>query len=194
MMLVPHQLVEPRSLSALDAEMEKIFKSVNVPDDVKAKLYQDVLARFLNAKEYKLIKSKKIQTCNLDNIPLSSLMKTIPIKKRVAAELLYEFLQDNKEQFHFNQRKELVLNGQDIPGSNFGELFHYTVRDYTKPPPIGWEAWKNELLSKNVPPGAIGNIYFFDGPPKTQAKPHGTPSTEVKSQQGEGLPWCSLYK
>ena len=124
-------------------------------------------------------------------LPVDRLLRHLPKKKLEAATSLIDFLHAKKVKF--NDRGELLQNGSPVKDSNMIDLFNYTVRDLRREAPKGWDVWREQLLSNNVPDTAIGSIFFF-APPVIESSPTSTPKSiqgTKKKQTGSG--WLSLY-
>lgn len=177
MALVPHELIsnlhakqeqlndDPllSSLVGLDADMQHIIHS-NQPTDIKLKLYQQALQRYLFFKEqqrepYKIeVKSEAApSSVGKPNI-LRSLMDIIPKKVLPKAKLLLKHIEDNPEAVGWNERNELLVNGQRVLNSNIIDLINdFSLARAKSEPPEGFAEFAQALQETNVPREAISN-------------------------------------
>ena len=157
--LIPKQRPVDQQMSDLDEDMQKILASPGIPIDIKMKLYSDALARYgVKRREAEQPVQMAIQEVPPRVFPSDQdLLRNVPERKRGSAEALLSFLKDTPG-VQFNERKELMLNGQPMAGTNVFDLFHHTVRDKSMNNlPIGWNEFYTALRRGNVPRMALGN-------------------------------------
>jgi len=175
------QITQPAvvRLNQLDEEMKQVLDS-RFPSDVKFKLYNHILRQHdqvsdrmkkpveVEIKKEEIPREKK-------EFPVAQMMREIPQKKQQAATLLIDHMYQNG--FDFNDKKELVVNGQAIRDSNIIDLFNYANRDMSRAPPVGWNEYHTLLRRTNAPAAAITNRRLVAAP-----------------QIGRGIKWESIYK
>ncbi len=228
MALVPHQMLttiahrgiedqQPleRQISQLDFDMKTILDNTDLPADVKAKLFQDKLGKYLSAQDEKRkplkIAVEKVKPKLPLRLPVdhSVVLKGIGAARRKFAVELLDFLEEHRGTIEWNDNLELVADGQPIVGSNLIQLVHYATRDLSTEP-HGWAEFRRQLLAHGVPRTAIGSRNFDRqvrrvaalrvplrrparaSPPHTRrgrAQQHGHGIKEKRS-----VPWLSVYK
>lgn len=212
MVLVPADLVSKQrpvdqQLTEIDQDMQNILASPGIPADVKMKLYGDALARHgvkrREAERPLQIHQQVIQKRGPD----IELMRGVPDSKKEAAEALLKFLQDTPG-IQWNEKKEMVVNGESIQGSNMVDLFHHAARDKSlNTLPIGWHQFMEALQRNNVPRMALGNRNLTKEPttvstqtetpqlPSSSRPRHTSRIINRTPQKGKGvLKFVSLYK
>ncbi len=229
--LVPSELVPPQNnpmrtqLGRLDLDMKTILDTTNIPEDIKAKLYQDKLTKYLAAQDEKKkpipvpIKDEPPGTAPqpAPQVPVQpyvinrgEIIQGMPSLKINQANRLLTFLEHNRNVIRWSERNELMDGGNPIRGSNITELVHAACRD-TVQVPIGWAAFRQQLLARNIPRNAIGSRMFDTRgvanrvavPPLAAAagrvapvnrSPRHTRTYYSKNQHGRGLKWLTIYK
>lgn len=179
--LKQHMRPVDQQLSGLDEEMNGILQLPGVAADVKMKLYEDALTRYtLKRKQADQpiqvpIKSTappppvqgqdaqpvaEVGRPAVYGVERAQLLRHTPGPKQQAVETLMDFV-ERTPGITFNNKKELVVNGQAVVGSNAIDLLQQAVRDksMTKLPP-GWNAFFDLLVQHNVPKLALGNRYL----------------------------------
>jgi hypothetical protein len=170
--LVPHDVVATLQsaptekstidvrLSQLDTEMKQILDTNGLPDDLKVNIYQGALTKFIDARTEKnkpveiplktgLAKRATLQYANiLRNVP--------PTRKDNAAQLI-AFVESK---FPWNSKKELVIDGRAVEGSDIGKLIEFASGDKVNEP-AGWSEFRRVLMELRVPREAIGRRRFF---------------------------------
>ena len=118
------QLVSPevKKATSLDDEVSEVLQKSNISDYDKAKLYSDVLQKYLTAKEQ--LHPVTTPTLVITDTPSykslysnESIINTVPVKYKKRAENMLRFLNEN-EKIKWNENGRVVYNGEVIPGSN----------------------------------------------------------------------------
>jgi len=171
----PYTPIAPaiNQLSLLDQQMKSILDNEHIPPELKLQQYHNNLRRFghiqddafrvpvpvkLDREQAELFTPKTKETGDL---PVSEhdIMERIPQAQRRNAKLLLEHIRHNPS-LRWNDRKELVYNGQRVPNSNFYDLvLDISQNRKQEPPAHGWKEFTEALVSQNIPAGAIGNTY-----------------------------------
>ena len=167
---VPDPLAE--SVLSLDDEIKRILASSEISERAKVLKYDQALQKYLtrvdqtNSRQWsqnvKPSPSMALQesstegaekTVKFENRLIDSLPKTLQNKGRVLLAHLKEGTDLN-----WNNRGELVIKGQEIPGSNVSDLIHETLRARKLgTEPTGWKIYADILRQSNVPSDLIGN-------------------------------------
>ena len=202
-MLVPPNHVPSsltRKLTQLDQDMKDILDKADLGDYEKAQLYSDALERYLAVKRQiekpqpiPILEERKPTTNHQLNLGI------LPRQYRTRAENLLSHLTKNTN-FRWNDRGEMMKNGQFIPGSNVIDLIDDIVRPRKQPPPIGSSAFVQELKQANVPMTLIGNKTRFEGHEGFITPSHSPKQSQSQSSSNrkrrsidEQLTWENLY-
>lgn len=171
MILVPADLVPKhrpvdQQVAQLDQDMQNVLANSNVPADVTMKLYNDALTRYgLKQREAE----RPVAITMHHDVPLfpENFLQRIPPTKLEAAESMLSFLRATPA-IKWSVKKELVIDGEAVSGSNAVDLFHHAVRDKSMANvPTGWEQFHRVLLQNNVPRIALDNRNLY---PETQTR------------------------
>jgi hypothetical protein len=142
-------------LSQLDQDMKTVLAS-NVADDVKLKLYMNVLRSYNAIVDAPLdipaptvmVKAEPSPQPPTDPLPTERLLKNIPNGKKTPAHTLIRRLRDRHVAIGMND--EVVINGDNIPGTNLVKLFEYCIRDVKRNEPIGYQQFVHTVGSDVV--------------------------------------------
>ena len=124
------QLVSPKvkKATSLDDEVNEVLQKLNISDYDMAKLYSDVLQKYLTAKEQ--LHPITTPTPVITDTPLykslysnESIINTVPVKYKKRAENMLRFLNEN-EKIKWNENGKVVYKGEVIPGSNITDLIN----------------------------------------------------------------------
>jgi hypothetical protein len=157
-------------VSDLDTQMMAILQDKNMPDDLKAKHYNQALHRFLGFRKHELDQSVKVSVASATVLPsvhvqsvanddLSELVATIPKQSNNKARMLLDHLKRNPD-IKWNERQELIYKGTVVPDSNIQDLVSIFLRPFKKKQDNtlkGWREFGTGLLDNNVPRTAIVN-------------------------------------
>ncbi len=161
-------------LSSLDQQMKYILEDSTHGPESKLNQYYNVLRRYDTMQDNATripvpvkIEGMKIPTetnttqqpTELETLPMSEneILETVPKNQRNTVKILLKYIRENPS-ISWNRAKELVHNGQRIPGSNFIDLVLDIMKNRkNQVPAAGWEDFTNALIRENVPQGAIGN-------------------------------------
>ena len=168
------------SVLGIDAEIRHILNNTNMHEHDKAKAYQQALQQYL-------IKVEQLNNCDgrgnmqgkqqnervLGNDTPSRLSRedndsiktklerriidSVPKLLSKKAEHLLEHIKDNG--IVWNERGEIISNGELIPNSNISDLVHETIRDRKRKgdQPKGWATFAKALHASNIPLELVGN-------------------------------------
>jgi hypothetical protein len=192
-------------LSSLDQELRRVLES-NVPADVKAKQYGQVL------QQYSTIRAKEVNPSIPPSQPeplppkaqqnlLAGLAKTYINKGR----MLMESISENPD-LKWNERNEVIYRGERIPSSNIIDLIHAYTKRQSAATPTGWKEFGRALIDNNTPRSAIGNSNLLDSVdqpfaelrPSTSRQPvrphRAVPSREPERRRSVAARACTIRK
>ena len=106
-------------LTSIEGEMSNILNDESIPEDVKAKLYSSAQSRFLKIEHPQWGETTAVtKTLNSPDFVLD----TLPQKLVERAKPLTSILK-NTNRVSINDKNELLIDGDVIPGSNATELY-----------------------------------------------------------------------
>ena len=158
-----HQQTVPPTVqkaATLDDEVGEILNRKNVNDHDKAKLYSDVLQKYLTAKE-QITPTGNLSPVVTQMTPLSmysneSILETVPKKYKTRAENMLRFLrQSGKIQWKDDGR--VSYQDREITDSNIADLINDQMRSRKTFNPRGWLPFTEALKEMNAPNDLIGN-------------------------------------
>lgn len=163
MILVPETMVdtiarreEASSTPELDAvvrlgrEMDDLRKRTDLSLEQKVRLYQDALRQYLHMKgEIGETKRREPPQPNSRSIENTEVTDTLPRTAREKGRQLVRLLRDTVS--WDPQTKEVIINGERVPGSNIQSLIYDAVVPNKRAPPVGSEAFSRALDSAKVP-------------------------------------------
>ena len=167
---------------ALDTEMKNILDRSDVTEDEKIKLYNHTLSRYLTLDhqrkqplEMKLTSTevpvptsdeikeqvstnsntndKKDQKHTLE----SDVLGSVPVTLRKKAERLLKHLKSDRNIIDWNQRGEIIAEGNIVKGSHLIDLIKDTLRKRKDFNPRGWKEFNKALAVMNTPQDLVGN-------------------------------------
>lgn len=217
MALVPHELITRLRkedddallghINSLDDDMKQIISS-NKPTDVKLKLYQQALQRYLVLKEQQKqpiqieIKPPTVEAPDapvpVQHMPLpasvhNAVSDYIPARYQRQAKLLLQHIESHPGEIGWNEHQELLINGQRVVNSNIVDLvydFVLPTRTETQPA-YGAIEFADILRQTNAPTGAILNKHrlYLIRPPAEEANaitPTSSRSTRKRGKSHKG--------
>ena len=163
-------------LGELDGQMKNIMDDKNIPADIKAKHYGQVLNRFLHMRENELKDASGVQfsepTQRSQAHPAQAqpaapveadLLNTITAKNKNKAKILLDHVQNNPD-LGWNAQHQLVYKGDVVPNSNLRDL----LNQYSRPGNrneigfAGWREFGRALAEHNTPRTAVVNRKLLD--------------------------------
>jgi hypothetical protein len=168
MILVPEQNYTRHGasndyLSDLDQQMKKILESQQ-PQDIKLKLYNDVLQKRIQAAMFNtpepLVAPPEKQEEEEEDFPKEILVKSIPKTQRDNAKNFLDFLDRHRNIISYNNKGEITFNGKTIEHSNVTDLIDFALRR-SATRPIGLSEFRSALNQMNVPKTLIKNKRFL---------------------------------
>ena len=97
---------------------------------------------------------------------------TIPVKMQRKANGLLQYLQQHGGNIiKWNQRGQIIANGEVIQGSHIVDLLRNAVCPKTAKRPIGYERFYQALTAIDTPRSFISNVYYTDIQPSIKALP-----------------------
>ena len=171
-----------QTLKNLDSEMGNILSSKQLDDEQKAKLYNQVLQRYLTYYDQrkgqplhvKLTTSKQVETPNPDEesketskestevetIPSAveeEVIESVPKLYKAAARQLLDKIKQNRDVLHWNGKGELKYENKPISGSHVVDLVNDILRHRKGFEPVGWSVFARGLARMNVPGNLVRN-------------------------------------
>ena len=157
----------------IDSDIKQILDLQNVNEYDKARMYEQALRKYLLAIDQKTGETKQPQVLTesvstspkyeteIKNEKITRLenrmLETIPKTLRRKGEMLLNHLKETSN-LHWNELGEIILDGEQIIGSNISDLLNDTLRPRkTGDVPRGWDVFASELKRTNVPRDLIGN-------------------------------------
>lgn len=202
----PQSLPSPllSRISRLDAEMKAVLDKPELDDETKVSAYSQVLSKYLSARE-QYARPTPIPVIDIPPTTEKSSelqLDAIPKQYTRKAQILLEHIRRSPN-IGWNERNELVLEGQAIPNSNIVDLLDDLVRPRAKLNPRGVGDFVRALKKVNVPETLINNRDRWIGeesillrsPHRHQASPKAvqieepnlrTPSPVVKRKKVRG--------
>ena len=171
-----------QTLKNLDREMSDILSSEELDDEAKAKLYNQVLQRYLTYYDQrksqplhvKLTTPKPVETPKpeeseeppaKDPAPEKSestaveqeVMKSVPKIYKNGARQLLDKIKENRDVLDWNDKGELVYENKPINGSHVVDLINDMLRHRKGFEPVGWSVFARGLARMNVPENLVRN-------------------------------------
>ena len=172
-----------QTLKNLDSEMTEILSSKQLDDEEKAKLFNQVLQRYLTYYDQrkgqplhvKLTTPKPVETpkpeeskeketskdsSELETIPTAveqEVMKSVPKLYKTGARQLLDKIKENRDLLHRNEKGELMYENKSIPGSHVVDLVNDILRHRRGFEPVGWSVFARGLARMNVPENLVRN-------------------------------------
>ena len=171
----PETGVIDMTLKGLDAGITNILNAPDIPEDIKAKLYNHFLSQFLTMKKkqtdvyrrdipYKYevpvvtmndqppSTSAEIQEDKIESEIIASVPKTM----QKQAKLILERVK-NDPQIKWNEKGEVIIQDQTVPNSNMVDLINDLVRKRKNINPTGWKEFASHLYKSNIPRDLVRN-------------------------------------
>ena len=194
MALVPQELLETvqsqsnqmtnpvtKMLSSLDREMQLVLERTDIPNDEKAKLYQQTLQQYraYSDKRKEPVKISIIPSANtsssdntlhldsegqdklvgsttsMDGVE-NDVMESVPKSLQKKAKLLLSKMKQHEE-VDWNDKGELMFHGKPLTGTHMVDLVNDVLRRRKTFTPRGWQQFAQVLSVMNVPQDLIGN-------------------------------------
>ena len=165
-------------LKNVDSEMNDILYSKQLNDEQKAKLYNQVLQRYLTYYEklhMKLTTLKPVETlqpeeseetskestAEAETIPTSAIeqevMKKVPKLCKAGARQLLDKIKEHRDVMNWNEKGELMYENKPITGSRVVDLVNDMLRHRKGLEPAGWLVFARRLARMNVPENLVRN-------------------------------------
>ena len=170
-----------QQLKSLDAEMSDILASKQLDDEEKARLYNQVLQRYLTyydqrkgqplnvkiapqpmTKSEPLVELSKPE--NSKEIPQAvsasveeEVLKSVPKVYKTGARQLLDKIKENRNVLHWNDKGELIYENKAIPGSHLVDLINDALRHRKGFEPVAWPVFARGLARMNVPENLVRN-------------------------------------
>lgn len=178
-------------LSDLDKQIQSILKR-KINDDEKAKLYAQLLQKFVSFPDVNSVQAPKEQVP--EESPENTfdaekeILNSAPVKHKKTASKIIQFFKEHN--ISWNQDKEIIMDKETIPGSDIVEIVNFLLRDKIKKP-NGYEEFNEKLQSQNFPQHLMKNKYLSDFK-MLYAKPKLAPKRKLLSRNLTSEKWLKL--
>ena len=170
-----------QTLRNLDSEMTDILSSKELDDEQKARLYNQVLQRYLTYYDrrkgqplhVKISTPKAVETPKPEENEQPSeepvpekftssaveaeVMKSVPKIYKAGARQLLDKIKEHQDVLHWNDKGELLYETKPIPSSHLVDLVNDTLRHRKGFEPVGWSVFARGLARMNVPENLVRN-------------------------------------
>jgi len=116
-----NRLTSPKDevLSSIEGEMSSILNDESIPDYVRAKMYASKQSRFLKIEHPQWGETTAVtKTLNSPDFVLDTLPQKLVERAKPLASIL-----KNTKRVSINDKNEMIIDGDVIPGSNATELY-----------------------------------------------------------------------
>ena len=116
-----NRLTTPKDkvLSSIEGEMSSILNDESIPEDVRAKMYASKQSRFLKIEHPQWGETTAVtKTLNSPDFVLDTLPQKLVERAKPLASIL-----KNTKRVSINDKNEMIIDGDVIPGSNATELY-----------------------------------------------------------------------
>lgn len=168
-----HQQTVPptvKTAASLDEEINTILKRQDMTDYDKAKLYSEILQKYLTVKEKIFptaipptstsVISESIQESNKSTqggqYNDASIIQTVPKKYQSRAANMIRFLRQQNN-IQWDDKGRVLYKDEIIPESNIIDLINDQMRSRKNINPVGFQVFSKALKEMNVPTELIGN-------------------------------------
>lgn len=162
----------------LDSDMRGILLRTDLSEYEKAKLYTDVLRRFLTLNRMGEMEKNPILPDLLPPPPpppsppslppppekdasIREILEGVHARYRKNAELLLNKLSQHKDVSSWDDRGSFLYRGKALPGSNILDLIRGVTHSNAIPDkrkPQGWDIFLKALAEINMPTSLVGNM------------------------------------
>ena len=154
-----------KQVNEFRVELEKILQDTTRPTEEQYLIFNQLFQRYMNLQdEYRnrplpvvirsndnALQQQQQQHSNDDAIPDENILYGIPKMKQTQAKSLLHHIK-NTPRISWNDRGQVAIDGQYIPGSNIIDLVHdFTREGRSVPPAVGHEAFAAILKAENTP-------------------------------------------
>lgn len=165
------QQFEDEHLSELDKKIQEILKRKQIDDSEKAKLYTQVLQKYVsfpnvnavkisekNPTEPELSPEKKSEVPLDKNLNIEDkILHSAPVKQKNTAKRIIDFFKQNN--ISWTDNREIILNNNIIYGTNVVQLVNYLLRN-KKERPSAFDEFQEFLNIKNFPQEFVKNKHL----------------------------------
>lgn len=103
---------------------------------------------------------REVSSVQVKSNPLyttSQILSVIPKKYLKKGELLLDFISLNKNKIQWKDNGTVIIDNNEISGSNIVDLINDFLRPLKRDDPLGWENFANALNDIKVPLAYLGN-------------------------------------
>lgn len=170
------------AMSRLEREMTEILNNTTLPAETKLALYQQLFHRYGNIERQSEITQQPTNSAKVEQEPaqpqekfMQNVLKYVPKAKKNKAQILLDHIQ-NTASINWNDRNELMVDGNTIPNTNIVDLITDLTKDKTASDPPGMKEFIGALGKTNVPRAAIQNkirtAAIYPTPKRHQLRPN----------------------
>ena len=170
-----------QTLRNLDSEMTDILSSKELDDEQKARLYNQVLQRYLTYYDQrkgqplhvKISTPKAVETPKpeeneqpseepvpekfISSAVEAEVMKSVPKIYKAGARQLLDKIKEHQDVLLWNDKGELLYEAKPILGSHLVHLVYDTLRHRKGFEPVGWSVFARGLERMNFPENLVCN-------------------------------------
>ena len=189
------------TLTLLDRKLKQILENTNLPPDVKAKEYAQVLHLYTGIRD-KAVGRTQLAVAEPAYEPDLDFLTGISMRYRNKARMLIKHVEENPD-LAWNEKGEILYKGNLVPNSNIIDLVHTAVKPGVSVP-TGAPEFTRALREHNIPKTALSSNAMFrevavEVPPVRRksmlpkpifkARQRATTRSQTKAQRGQGIKW-----
>ena len=152
--------------------MDNLLKRRDVTEDEKARLHNQLFQRYLNYYDKRMSQPVRVSvvppkqtadkreaeaepTADLPDNVEADIMESVPPTMKSRARQLVKKLKENKDLIRWDEKAQLIYEGEPVPGSNVIDLVNDALRHRKNFNPQGWRLFAKALSDVNVPEGIV---------------------------------------
>ena len=145
-----------RSMNTLDTSMKQVLDQPDISQDEKVKQYNQLLQRYRTYDDKRSDPVPPPIPTQVDHWE-KDIIDSVPMTMQRRAKLLVNRIKASDGLMSWNERGELLRNGQPVPGTNIVDLVNDVVRRRKGFDPEGWTSFAEGLREINVPQDVVGH-------------------------------------
>lgn len=150
-------------LSELDREMSKILNNASLDEYTKLQKYYEILQRKMKMQTFNTPWKPAVEelpTMKMENNYDTTILNSVPKSTKKQAETLLQLLKQHPQVVGWNEKGELMLNGELRPNTNLADLFHLIFSNTKKVNIPGKIEFLSSLQDLNIPKYYVKNTYL----------------------------------
>lgn len=150
-------------LSELDREMSKILNNASLDEYTKLQKYYEILQRKMKMQTFNTPWKPAVEelpTMKMENNYDTTILNSVPKSTKKQAETLLQLLKQHPQVVGWNEKGELMLNGELRPNTNLADLFHLIFSNTKKINIPGKIEFLSSLQDLNIPKYYVKNTYL----------------------------------